>query len=92
MSARDPNLAPGELDRIYALEDETRQLRRDLESERHDRRTLEARVQLVEDRLAQAESDVKDAHDRVQNVEDRVEVLEGDSGSLDEREQGEAGA
>jgi hypothetical protein len=90
VTSRDPNLASGELDRFYALEDETRQLRRDLDGERRERRALEARVQLVAERLAQAEEDVKDAHDRVQNTEDRLEVLEREP--LEEREHGESGA
>jgi chromosome segregation ATPase len=88
-----------EFNRILALEDEARSLRRDLEREQADRRAIEKRLRLVEERLVQAESDVKDAHDRAENVEDRVERLEERVEELeraeelpDEDEFGEAGA
>jgi len=90
-----------DFDRILALEDETRALRRDLEEEQNERRGLAGRLKLVEERLLQAESDVKDAHDRAQNVEDRIELVEDglerlelvdEEDEIDEREFGEAGA
>jgi hypothetical protein len=93
-----------DFDRILALEDEARLLRRDLEDEHNERTALEGRLKVVEERLLQAESDVKDAHDRVQNVEDRVALVEDQVESrefvgeqdelveIDEGELGEAGA
>ena len=99
MTARDEKLLPGELDRILALEEENRILRRELESEEDALRTLERRVARLDEFLTQAEHDVKDAHDRVENLEDRVEVLENwrerfawKHDPVDERELGEAGA
>jgi septal ring factor EnvC (AmiA/AmiB activator) len=88
-----------EFDRILALEEEARLLRRDLERQLDERIRLVDRLALAEERLAQAESDVKDAHDRAKNVEDRVLDLEKRLGpiepghhTVDERELGEAGA
>ncbi len=102
MTARDHELVPDDLDRIYALEDETRQLRRDLEGEQEERRALARRLLRAEERLGQVESDVKDAHDRAQNAEDRIAIVEDvienldldsqDEEPIDERELGESGA
>ena len=92
-----------EFDRILAMEDEARLLRRDLEEEQSERRALAERLKLAEERLHQAEEDVKDAHDRAKNAEDRIAVLEDwlerfepekhdEVDDVDERELGEAGA
>lgn len=93
-----------DFDRVLALEDEARILRRDLEEEQNERRVLAERVQLAEERLAQAESDVKDAHDRLEVLEDWLERFEPEKheepeadeehegDEVDERELGEAGA
>jgi uncharacterized protein YhaN len=65
-----------ELERVLALEDEARLLRRDLYDERDQRRLLEELLMRAAERLDQAENEIRDAHEQVALLEKAVQVLE----------------